>query len=341
MTHGGMATDTHDGVRVLLDGRNAKVGGGATVLQEVSSALHRMSSVDLTVLGPGAAPPRRVAVDTIVIGLSETLRFRARHPERRLLLARNLKAWNPGNQAKDQLRSVRARRNAQASRVVVCASEYFADVVRSRVSKTSVRVLRFGVDGLFVPDGPERQGRYVLAVGDGYPHKSYPSLIHAFSSSSLSRSARLVIAGAWPSHAEFEVVRTTIAHAPTGTHVELAGQLATADLAKAYRGAIALLQWSTLESYCHPLVEATACGTPIVSRAIPVVRELVGNSAALVDGEDGLTHTLDSLEDEGGREALRSASLERRTTLIRSWDEYCAELLSLVSDVPPRCLGSA
>lgn len=327
-----MAAVKDERVRVLLDGRNAKGGGAATVLRQVGSALDRMPSVDLVVLGPGASARRRVPGDTIPIALSETLRLRLGRADRRIFLARNLKAWTPDRNIKNRLRSVRARRNARRALMVVCASEFFADLVRSRVPKGNVRVLRFGVDRVFVPDGQNRQGRYLLAVGNVREHKSYPGLIGAFSASAISRVARLVIAGAWPSPAGLEAVRNAIADAAAGAHVELAGPLGPADLAQAYRGAIALVQWSTLESYCHPLVEATACGTPIVSRSIPVAKELVGGSALLVDDERGLTNALDSLEEDGVQEALGAASLRRRATLAWSWDDYCTELLRLVGE---------
>lgn len=335
MSLDGTAAGNDDRVRVLLYGRNAKGGGATTVLREVSAALGRMPSVDVAVLGPGASARGRVPGSTIAIGLSETIRLRG-PPDRRIFLARNLKAWAPDTKtAKNRLRSVRARRNARRALMVVCASEYFAELVRSRVPEADVRVVRFGVDRHFVPDGRSRPGRYLLAVGNVRSHKCYPGLIRAFSSSAISRTARLVIAGAWPSARDLEAVKTGVADTAPDAHVELAGPLGPADLAQAYRGAVALVQWSTLESYCHPLVEATACGTPIVSRAIPVAKELVGGSALLVDDELALTDALESLEDEGVREALGAASLKRRATLARSWDDYCTELLSFVGEPLP------
>jgi glycosyltransferase involved in cell wall biosynthesis len=88
-------------------------------------------------------------------------------------------------------------------------------------------------------------------------------------------------------------------------------------LAALYRRAALVVSTSEREGFGLPLVEAMACGAPVLASGLPVYREVGGSAVRYVDGDDpatwstALSGMLESLADDGARSAARAASLER------------------------------
>jgi glycosyltransferase involved in cell wall biosynthesis len=88
-------------------------------------------------------------------------------------------------------------------------------------------------------------------------------------------------------------------------------------LAAIYRRATLVVSTSEREGFGLPLVEAMACGAPVLASALPVYREVGGAAVRYVNGDDpapwsaALSGTLASLADEGKRSGARAASLDR------------------------------
>jgi glycosyltransferase involved in cell wall biosynthesis len=101
---------------------------------------------------------------------------------------------------------------------------------------------------------------------------------------------------------------------------DLRGYVERADLAALYRGAVALLFPSRFEGFGLPLLEAMACGTPVVAVPEPALVEVAGGAAVLVEADrlaDGVRQAL------ADRDRLVAAGLERARQF--SW-ERSAEL---------------
>ena len=68
--------------------------------------------------------------------------------------------------------------------------------------------------------------------------------------------------------------------------VKLTGAVDDDQLAAIYTGAHALVSPSSDSGFGLPLVEALACGTPVVASDVPAVREVLGSRAKLLPVED-------------------------------------------------------
>ena len=176
-----------------------------------------------------------------------------------------------------------------------------------------MRVVGNGVDPVFTPDGPAASGDYVLAVGTLEPRKNLARAVEA---------ARL--AG----------VELRVVGAPGWGGVEVPGWVGRVDdeeLAALYRGARCLVFPSLYEGFGIPILEAMACGTPVVTSRGGATEEVAGGAAVLVDPLDVEAIAAGIAEAEARRDELvpararagaaRSRGSAPRTELEALWRE--------------------
>jgi len=135
----------------------------------------------------------------------------------------------------------------------------------ARVPAHRVVKVGLGISDVFVPLGAAYDPGYpyLLYVGLRGPHKNLPRLIEAFGRARIDRRIRLVLTG----HEDSGLLSVARA-AKCADRIVFAGLPSDEELARLYRGALALAMPSTFEGYGLPAVEAMACGTPtLVSRA--------------------------------------------------------------------------
>ncbi len=138
---------------------------------------------------------------------------------------------------------------------------------------------------------------FILAVGTLEPRKNYDTLIRAYA---LARASAhlphaLVIAGGqgWLYQSIFDTVRQLGLH----DWVQFLGYVAEADLPTLYSLADAFAFPSRYEGFGIPVIEAMACGTPVVTANNSSLPEAAGQAALLVAADDvaGLAQALGQL----------------------------------------------
>ena len=128
--------------------------------------------------------------------------------------------------------------------------------------------------------------------------------------------ARLSIAGSGP---ELDSLRTLGGGARSGRRVQFTGRLETAEIVSLYQSADVVLNPSRADNMPNSILEALACGVPVVSTNVGGVPYLVehGRTAWLVPLDDaecmaaGIVHVLGDAE-------LRATLVDNGCTLARS-----------------------
>jgi glycosyltransferase involved in cell wall biosynthesis len=187
------------------------------------------------------------------------------------------------------------RRVLRAADAIVAVSEFTRrEVVElAGVRKERVRVVPNGVDPVFTPDGPRAEGDYVLAVATLEPRKNLERAVEA------AREARVEL-------------RVVGARGWGGVDVDgWVGEVPDAELAALYRGARSVLYPSLYEGFGLPVLEAMACGAPVVTSLDTAMAEIAGEAAVLVDPLDVSSIAAGILAADARREELARAGVER------------------------------
>ena len=190
---------------------------------------------------------------------------------------------------------------------VVVVSEFTRDEARSLLplSADRVHVVPHGVGPPFAPDGPAAAGDYVLAVSTREPRKNLERVIAGFVEARLP-GCELRIAGA----AGWGDVRAA------GRGVKLLGEVGDEELAALYRGARCVVYCSLYEGFGLPVLEAMACGAPVVTSAAPALLEVGSDAVVAVDAVDpaaiarGLVEAIDRRAELGRRGSARAAAFD-------------------------------
>jgi glycosyltransferase involved in cell wall biosynthesis len=172
---------------------------------------------------------------------------------------------------------------------------------------------------------------YVLGVGNLQPRKNLPRLVAAFARA--KRQSRLphqlVLAGKaqWRESEVFEVVRQEGIEAD----ILFTGYLSDGELVALYNGAEAFAYPSLYEGFGLPVLEAMACGTPVISSHSTSIPEVAGDAAVLIapTDTDALADALVRvLSDRALRADLRERGLRQaerfswRQTAMATWAYY-------------------
>jgi alpha-1,3-rhamnosyl/mannosyltransferase len=162
--------------------------------------------------------------------------------------------------------------------VVVNSAFTGRDVERTLgVPAERIRVARPGIRPLFRADGPaaELDGPYALTVATLEPRKNLATLLDAHAV--LAGELQLAVVGAegWGEQPLLDRPR-----------VRRLGFVPDDELARLYRGASVVVYPSRFEGFGIPIVEAMACGTPVVASSHPSLDEACGGAAVRVDPEE-------------------------------------------------------
>jgi glycosyltransferase involved in cell wall biosynthesis len=175
---------------------------------------------------------------------------------------------------------------------------------------------------------------FILFVGTIEPRKNLLTLVRAFEE--LVRNgvsqAQLVLVGneGWLTDELHDFLRS----ADFSERVKFAGYLADDDLRALYSSCRVFVYPSLYEGFGLPLLEAMACGAPVISSNIPVVRETVGDVALLISPTDvdDLAGSIKRLLENSNEREQRSAAGKQHASEF-SWEKAAAATLNVYRQV--------
>ncbi|HYC23417.1 MAG TPA: glycosyltransferase family 1 protein [Candidatus Bathyarchaeia archaeon] len=169
-------------------------------------------------------------------------------------------------------------------------------------------------------------GRYLLYVGTLEPRKNLVQVIRAMSA--MKKRVPLVCAG-WAGWQNDEFEREVARHGLAGDVLRI-GRVSDQALALLYSGARCLVYPSLYEGFGLPLVEAMACGCPVVCSDRASLPEVAGGAAILVPvGDDeGMAASLERMVNGSAeRSRLVACGLERARSF--SWRRTAEETVAV------------
>ena len=239
------------------------------------------------------------------------------------------------------LNKVVPRSVKRASHVLADSEATKSDLLQAYdVPAEKVTVLYSGVSNDFRPVSDKRLLRHVrqkygigersdvFSVSTLQPRKNYQMLIRAFKMVAARRPHTLVIAGGkgWL----YEQIVDEIAHQELEGRVLLVGFAADEDLPALYSGASLFAYPSVYEGFGLPLLEAMACGVPVLNSSASCLPEVAGDATVQLSPHDQQAWSeamVSLLEDSPRRASMVAAGFlqARRFT----WARAAQELRSL------------
>lgn len=232
----------------------------------------------------------------------------------------------------------------RAARVIAISEATRQDVIRMLGAPgEKVAVTHLGVDlATFQPAAAETtheiaakygmRSPYLLYVGKIEPRKNLDALITAFDAiADEFPGHQLALAGnpGW----NYEHVLAAAAASGHSGRVHLAGFVQDADLPAVYAGATLFVYPSSYEGFGFPVLEAMACGAPVITSNVSSLPEVAGDAALMVDPKDAVALAgamRRVLADEGLRGQMRTAGLAQAARF--TWDRTARRTLQVYEE---------
>ena len=226
------------------------------------------------------------------------------------------------------------------SQRIICVSEYTKqDIVSNyKLNPESIAVVYNGYDrDLFFPQPNESIRRkynldkYLLYVGDMRFYKNLSRTLEAFDRLPL-KDYQFVITGKKDDFFYPEIERQT-AQLSAKERIIFLDYVPTEDLPGLYSMAQSLVFASLYEGFGLPVLEAMACGCPVITSRSTSIPEVGGDSVFYVDPYNvddiaqGMYQILTKVEL---RESLRHKGIKR--SQLFSWDKTAKDILDIFSN---------
>ncbi len=240
-------------------------------------------------------------------------------------------------------------RKVASSEAIITSSEYskrdlmaYLDIPPERI-----RVVYPGVEGKFHPRREETgldavRAKYglgdvfVLCVGALHTRRNLPRLTQALArvERGAGRSVDLLVVGSQAPFSPPVDVPGLASQAGLQGRAIVVDYVSEEDLVLLYNACTLLAYPSLYEGFGLPVLEAMACGTPVVCSNVTSIPEVAGEAALYFDPEnvDDMVDALGrALTDSALRERLVKAGIRRATKF--SWRQAAGELLALFGEV--------
>ncbi|MBF6591371.1 MAG: glycosyltransferase family 4 protein [Ktedonobacterales bacterium] len=239
-----------------------------------------------------------------------------------------------------------------ADEIIAVSQRTAADLIeRLGVAPEKVTVIHLGVDPGFRPVRDvqrlaELERRYglrhplILAVGTLEPRKNYERLIAAFARATRAPDGPRMLAIAGREGWLYEQVYAAVVQHGVADRVRFLGYVPEADLPALYSSAEVLAMPSLYEGFGIPVIEAMACGTPVLCSDGGSLPEVADDAALVVpatDGERMSEGLLRLVSDTSLRARLSACGVERARHF--SWEDAARATIRVYARAAARPRG--
>ncbi len=190
-----------------------------------------------------------------------------------------------------------------------------------------IRVVSPGVDQAFKP-GREPREDFILSVATLEPRKNLAGVVGAFirMKEATGKATRLYLIGrmGWPGSPPLSIPERF------KDQIRLLGYVSRETLIDLYQRARALVYPSFYEGFGLPILEAMACGCPVITSDRGSLPEVGGEACLYVDPESEkmiMEKLIDVLGCDGTARELTEAGLKRASAF--TWDECARRTVSV------------
>jgi glycosyltransferase involved in cell wall biosynthesis len=230
------------------------------------------------------------------------------------------------NQPDHEKHRERMHRCLMDAEIVIAVSEASSRDIQEfyGIDDKKIRVAPLGCSSSFqvleqsALTGPTPTQRpFLLYVGHRMCYKNFDALLEAYGGWKQRKDVDLVVVGGKGWSAE---ERHLLAKHALAEHVHAVGSVDDLTLARLYNQAAVFVFPSLYEGFGIPLLEAMACGCPIVSSRIPSSLEVAGDCAVYFEPTaiDGLMAALDTAVSAGRKSPRIARGLQKAREY--SWD---------------------
>jgi glycosyltransferase involved in cell wall biosynthesis len=228
-------------------------------------------------------------------------------------------------------RTVMKRACGRATRILTVSEFTRKQIIDwAGVSPEEVVNVGCGVDFAYQPEG-ETYGLpfpYLLSVSNRRPHKNEFRIVEAFAKASLDPRMHLVFTG----EPTTDLIRW-IETQQLRSRIDFVGNVPEDKFPSLYRGAEGLIFASLYEGFGLPILEAMACGIPVVTSNVTAMPEVAGDAALLVDPRsvEQISAAMENIaRDASLRQQLREKGRMRATNF--SWETTCGRVHQLLTE---------
>ena len=218
--------------------------------------------------------------------------------------------WNQGS---DLLTSLLWRRSLRRAAHVAFGSNATRGEVLADLDLASTSVVYPGVPPGFTPGPATDRGTYALHLGSNDPRDGTGVAVEACRLAGI----RLLVAGGW-----------------AGAGAEALGRVSDEELLDLYRGATLYVDPTRYEGFGYGVLEAMACGAPVVASRVTSIPEVVGGAGTLCNSgsAEEFAEAIHRLAgDKALRERFRALGIERSARF--TWASTGAGLSAAIAAV--------
>lgn len=251
--------------------------------------------------------------------------------------------YAPIIQRQSQWELVEKKRNClkAADRILSISQQTTKDIVRFyQIKEDKIETIYLGVGPQFRPlddEAAEKAFRakydlsrpFFLYVGNRRFIKNFLKLLKAYSMFKCRDDIDLVAVGGEESFTKDELILTN----ELAPHVRLLPWLSDEELVLAYNTALAFVYPSLYEGFGLPILEAMACGTPVLASNVASVPEVGGGAVQYFHPQDldDIKDALEAILDADKRQELSKKGRERAR--LFSWDETALRTLAVYREL--------